>query len=761
MNPGAPVAPAVRDRIAQFNKLYGGQNEEEGDHLNTEPESSEDGASRGRLMFAADSSGQAMPVQMGQYFYDRVQPADQYTESSSNTKTNDKVVSPALPAHKVPVKAVKGMEAELVEEEEEEGGDDQFMRITAAATSVKPVEKVKKDKYHNKPDKKRSNGMGLTRMLSSVKRPDLGQSRPSLGAVGRMLSMSKEKKNPASTPLSAASLNAMTSPVSTGSDMAQNSPGPSDASPGSARDRPRDVQQSPFPSKKKSTLTRTFSMAHKNTNLAQEDGRSKSVNLGDRSRSTTNNSSRLSLGHVGRMLSFSRTRSHAPEPNATDEVDPISDVSSAGSLLDGGTPRRDTQSDLKRRPSRMTLKNVGRLLSKSRANNTTSPSAANNTPVVLQPSPPHTDANRKDGPQQATNSPGVLQDRSGASRAQGPSVERAESTARGKSLARGASFAQVGRLLSSTRKRQSPALAEAKAQDAGTVTKKAPPTFTGPTQLQYFFTPLNSQAMRDSGGLSEQTHLRIPVLHMSAYSGPVSKTNWHIDAITLAQNAFRRELVDLYTILAAVGRSTDKSDTGTNDVLNFQKWWNVASIFFQTYFMMETKVMFPWLEKAVSKNSDQQTLLSNLMTENNVLLQGFEHIDEILGEAGSMSPGQIFGKTYSAMDELVKRIAEYFREQEQKLPDIIQQKYTLDDRLKMDKDFLAVFIGEPLGRKSKDAPRFNVVLLVRWIQNPRQVRAWVARNLNTTAKNLYPKWKQVFDDNHRSIVNSFQARDKL
>lgn len=280
----------------------------------------------------------------------------------------------------------------------------------------------------------------------------------------------------------------------------------------------------------------------------------------------------------------------------------------------------------------------------------------------------------------------------------------------------------------------------------------------GPKKLQHYFTPMAPNVIRGSSDLRDNTHLRVPVLNMSLYCGPTSRSTWHVDAVTLGHNAFRRELVDLYLILSTIGQGPGA--VMASDIAELQRWWKVAYGFFQSFFEMESKALFPWIEKKVPRHSDDDELLKGFVIRRTILLEELQRVSQIFNEIGSESPGAIFGKLYTAFDSLVPQIADYFTKEEECIPELIKKRYTLDDRFKMDKECLAVFMEERLGRKTRDIPRLNIILLIRWMKNPRQMKAWISQNLNNTAKSVYPKWRRAFEEEHRSIVQVFKERSK-
>ena len=760
----SPIAPAVSERIAKFNKLFGGEAENE-DLLVAEENKTnvaETTSAQKKVESVVDKSS---PTNEADSRNTAVDPGAKNRAAGVQKRAGPSARATANSTLNGDGPQSDGEEGEHVAEEQ----NDQFMRIQVAATNVKPAHKVKKDKFHDRPDKKRTGGPGFSRMLSSVKAPDLGHTRPSLAAVGRMLSLSREKKSAAITPPSAASLNTVTSPVSDKSVGSQTSSVSFEEPSKSVHNRRRGRMNGAGTDRRRNLLTRTFSMAARPTApAAQEAERAKVASMGDRSKSAV--PPRRSIGSIGRMLSLNRTRSSVTDFAPKDERDVTSDASSPG-VSKEKVPVRQPQNSLKRKASRMSLRQVGRLLSRSR-----------DPPKDGLVTSPISDVSSRPSPRSAVSpalhseqpivSPKIENERPPQNEVQsGPAtgLNRTMSTTRGLALS------QVGRLLSTTKKRRSagPAVAKEEHDIKNQPLQKrlsnvnfggddlAKTHQKGPNELQYFFVPLLSHVAQSTEPLKGQTHFRAPVLHMSPYLGPASTTSWHTDIITLSYNAARREMVDFYSMMTAMARKRPEDDIKRKDLINIQQLWNGAYGFFAVLFSMEAKILYPWITKAVQKhgNTDNHNLVQVLAAERENVWEEFEIVLEVIRRAGTNPPGEIFAELHSTMENAVRKMEKYFRRSEEKLAEVLRKHSSLNDSQKLEKDITQAFIGVPLGRKTKDVPRLNIIILVRWIQNPRQLKAWIAKNLNSTAKSAFPKWKQKFEEDHRSIVNQYHVRD--
>ncbi len=120
------------------------------------------------------------------------------------------------------------------------------------------------------------------------------------------------------------------------------------------------------------------------------------------------------------------------------------------------------------------------------------------------------------------------------------------------------------------------------------------------------------------------------------------------------------------------------------------------------------------------------------------------------------SPEETFVLVYKAVDAFAPKLMNYFADQEILLPAIVKGFYKIEDRLKMDKNMVAMFANG--GEKGRDDVKHHVVLLARWITNPRQKRAWISKNLNASGRSMFPKWQELFESEHHRIVKTFCSR---
>ncbi|CDF34678.1 unnamed protein product [Chondrus crispus] len=278
---------------------------------------------------------------------------------------------------------------------------------------------------------------------------------------------------------------------------------------------------------------------------------------------------------------------------------------------------------------------------------------------------------------------------------------------------------------------------------------------------KFFYSEISSERIRASKTLRSETHIRVPVIAMAEYSGPVSRTKWYIDGFTLPHNAVRRECIDLYEILTSMARCKGTGDITRDDINDIEDWWQTASSFFNCYFEMERTILFPWVDAAGTSDEEVQLALSKMRSLKDRLQEHLVKVDNVWNEKPLSSPEEMFALLYKAVDLFVPRLMNYFADQEVLLPTIVRGFYKLEDRTKMDKEMVNVFMGGPLTRKSKEEQHHNLILLIRWIGNPRQLRAWIGKNLNSNARAQYGNWYNQYQEHHYRFVKTLRNRSKV
>lgn len=65
----------------------------------------------------------------------------------------------------------------------------------------------------------------------------------------------------------------------------------------------------------------------------------------------------------------------------------------------------------------------------------------------------------------------------------------------------------------------------------------------------------------------DNTRLRVPVLTLGEYSGPVSKSRWFVDAFTLPHNAVLCEYMDMYELIIRIAKLSGSDDVMSDDII--------------------------------------------------------------------------------------------------------------------------------------------------------------------------------------------------
>lgn len=749
-----------------------------------------------RIVMMYDDNGNAIPMPMGNFYYDTYQvPEEETSEDDDFKHASDTECANKPAAFNMKPEDESGSEESFTEEgKEESDDDDQFMRIQVAAAPLKAVDRVEHDADHDKPSKAKS-FQGVKRALS-VKVPHVSMStsdsdaerkrgvdrggapltakekaaqaraaaksnatgRSGVAAMGRMMSFSKKPGGGGHSSTSASEKLAV-------GDLGTTSPD----TLGQDRVRSKILGSAPQRVQKRQGLIAVGRMLSlrkrddkKESNVGKDDTSEDAdapvlsefaTSLGERrsepsaqfqqrAREVTANrgkgsgaaNSRHNLQQVGRVMSMSKV--------AKDNQD-----NGEGQFTTDDRERRETEKYGSASGARTGVKQVGRLLSMSKG-----PSTAQSAGLGSESA-----ASQREVPSQ---------DRA-------PTSNAATNVATAKREPR-TGLKTAGRLLSFSRKPVTDDRGKARPEkstgssDSGTKPTAPNMRISPPSSSprldgranKFFFSEISSAAIKASGPLASDSHIRVPVLVMAEYSGPVSKNKWFIDAFTLPHNAFRQECIDLYDILMALARCRADADICRDDMKDFHSWWTIAENFFKCYFDMEREVLFPWVDTAGSKDWELQMALNKMRSMKDGLQDQLDDVNKAWADLETAPPGIVFGSVYKAIDIFCPRVMNYFSDQELLLPQIVRGFYRIEDRLAMDKDMLAVFMGDPLTRKSRDLPHHNLVLLVRWIANPRQLRAWIAKYLNSSGRAAYSKWHASYEAEHSRLVKSFRNRSR-
>lgn len=265
---------------------------------------------------------------------------------------------------------------------------------------------------------------------------------------------------------------------------------------------------------------------------------------------------------------------------------------------------------------------------------------------------------------------------------------------------------------------------------------------------KFFFSEVKSKKIGECGVLQDGARLRIPVLTLAEYSG--SRHRWFVDPFTLPHNAVRKECMDLYDVIIAIANLCGPVDVTMDDMADFFDFWNVARAFFVCYFEAERKVLFPWVDAVENIGEDVRTALRNMRGMKESLRSLLTRVDDAWKMRHDINPACTFSNVYIAIDAFVPKLMNYLADQEILLPAVVKAHYAPECRVKIDRELVAAFL--PGGAEH------NIVLLVRWMDNAKLVRAWAAKNLASADRNSLPKWFDAFEHEHHRIVKMLRNR---
>lgn len=277
----------------------------------------------------------------------------------------------------------------------------------------------------------------------------------------------------------------------------------------------------------------------------------------------------------------------------------------------------------------------------------------------------------------------------------------------------------------------------------------------------FFFSVVLSEKIRACGLLGEDnTRLRVPVLTLAEYSGPVSKSRWFVDAFTLPHNAVRRECMDMYELVIGIAKLSAPDDIMSDDIISFYEWWEVATAFIHRYFDVERKVLIPWVDAIGNADSHVRMALRKMRGMKESLKDLLTQVDKEWTKRDAQPAEATFSAVYKAIDAFVPRFMNYLADQEVLLPMLVKDKYTIDDRVKMEKELVSSFMRDDDNSSSntQENTNHNIVLLVRWMANPRQLRAWVSKYLTSSQRQAFPAWLRIFQMEHERFVTNIKHR---
>mmetsp|Transcript_6832 Transcript_6832/g.12230 ORF Transcript_6832/g.12230 Transcript_6832/m.12230 type:complete len:349 (-) Transcript_6832:1035-2081(-) len=247
-----------------------------------------------------------------------------------------------------------------------------------------------------------------------------------------------------------------------------------------------------------------------------------------------------------------------------------------------------------------------------------------------------------------------------------------------------------------------------------------------------------------------ETVLKEPALYLVDYG----TGNWARDTFAWPHNAIRREMSDMYYLVASMQKRV--LDLGHEDIDDFYNWFDIFQMFVQWYFQIEEKLLLPWVEGA--------TYLGGMLEESArtelkaKLISRLKDIDDCQDRFSHLPAGEVLPALIVALDKFSPGLLEYFNEEEKSLAAEISNTYTQKDKELLDArvfDFI---------RNSEDH-HIVMHLLLRPIKDSEtktELRKKYLANGNFLQKlrfkRTYEKSRKEFREGHVDIVKQFYKR---
>jgi len=222
----------------------------------------------------------------------------------------------------------------------------------------------------------------------------------------------------------------------------------------------------------------------------------------------------------------------------------------------------------------------------------------------------------------------------------------------------------------------------------------------------------------------------IPSLQFSSFN-----VSWVVDVFSLAHNAARRELVDLYDMLESMEKRKRELLIPQDVTLLFQ-WLRAFRVFLFAYFECEDKVIFPWIEsRCILMTELSRAMRLGAVSRLRALLNAVFLLERDLekaqppvqntaarrassGRLGLKMQAQKKGdiiRTDSVptllrivVDKFVMELNAYFRMTSSKLHPLIASAFVLKDKRELDREVARFWWATP-NRRS------NICILTFWI----------------------------------------------
>ncbi|KAA8493027.1 hypothetical protein FVE85_9299 [Porphyridium purpureum] len=173
-----------------------------------------------------------------------------------------------------------------------------------------------------------------------------------------------------------------------------------------------------------------------------------------------------------------------------------------------------------------------------------------------------------------------------------------------------------------------------------------------------------------------ETVLKEPVLAMCEFG----HGKWEVDVVAWPHNAIRRELQDMYYLVASMQKRV--LDLTHEDIEDFYDWFSIFEMFVQWYFQYEEKLLMPWVEAATSLNGALEERRRIALKES--LVGRLDDIFSCQDRFANLPAGEVLPALVVAVDKFSPPLLEYMGEQEKSLPPALLQVYSAGDKDRYD-----------------------------------------------------------------------------
>lgn len=237
-----------------------------------------------------------------------------------------------------------------------------------------------------------------------------------------------------------------------------------------------------------------------------------------------------------------------------------------------------------------------------------------------------------------------------------------------------------------------------------------------------------------------------PNFALGEYGG---RDTWPSDVFVLLHNAIRREIMDVYNILASIQRRW--TSLQMVDIWDFSEYWEIFEVFVAQYFEIEDQIIFPFMLNVAADSPD-------LSRYHKVVKYNKDRLEAILLEIGltlekfnTTPAGEVMPTLYKQLVDCLPKLLDYMTEQEQVLPPVFSQYCDREDRTLLNRASANFLVRATNGRD-------GIAILTRWIEDSMVLQIWKNENLSPRAKSSHKKWVASLEANHVEIVQRFQRR---